>query len=213
MADENVEIGGKQPPPEGETKEFASGDVRKLTMTGSGKKRWTKIGEQPKVQNGTVSASRPDVSANTPILDDYKPIDHIDREDWFEYNNYLTADNPFLRAQSYEELQSIWWTIAYDLNKRLLILKDEIERVKAEGDIPTYEIEEQYNDKLEAIEDAFTKLDNQCLAVLMYKICAVVDKIEYYDHSFNYEQWIYEGKNWQEFNDYLEKIQEPDYAE
>lgn len=176
-------------------------------MTDAGVKRWTKSGQQPDVKDGTVNVNQPNINP-APVLNPYKPLDHIDREDWLEYNKYLTVNNPFLKAQCYEELTSIWFTEAFELNKRAQIIKEDLERINADGE--DSKSRQDADERLKLVEDKYRLLDNQCLAVLMYKICAVIDKIKQFDHGFNYDEWVFQGKNWQEFNDYLEKVQEPE---
>ena len=133
------------------------------------------------------------------MLDDYKPPTMIDKEEWIGYNEYLTSDNPFLNITSYEEGMEIYFAEMYELNERIAIVKNQQAIAKVEGEEFT-DADKEIND----IEAAFIKLNNQFIALQCYKVCIVIRRIEYFDHSFDYDK---AGLSWKGLMDMLEEVE------
>ena len=185
-----------QKPIEGSQKTFPDGSTRKLDITPSGVHRWLSAGQQ---ESGEQDQSPADSQGTVaPIsLEDDKPLEVINRDDWMEYNKYLTVDNPYLYITNYEDGVGIWLQKVYELDSRVSIFK-------AEENL--YQASKQK--EIEDIEDLYTKNNNQFLAIQMYKMCALIEEIEKYDHSFDYEAMLEQGASWRDFTDYLSTAKE-----
>jgi hypothetical protein len=184
----------------GEHKILPNGEELVLDTGPSGKNRWIQPNRQQSEGRGTGMAQQQGQGTPAPIIEDYKPPTMIDREEWIEYNEYLTVDNPFLNITSYEEGIEIWYQNMYDLQERIEIVRNQYERSKAEPGLEPQDINKQLSD----IEDAMIKLSNQFIAIQCYKMCLAIHRIEYFNHSFDYaqKQW-----GWKEIMDYLEMVE------
>ena len=186
----------KKKPIEGEEKTFPDGSLRKLEIGSNGVNRWMRTGAGDGEDKDTQPTnSQPSVAPV--ILEDDKPLEFINREDWLEYNKYLTADNPFLYITSYEEGVSIWLDKVYEYDGRRRIYL---------GEQQLYEVSKQK--EIDDLETLYVKINNQFLALQMYKICALIQEIEKYDHTFDYDAMLEQGASWKDFIEYLETAKE-----
>lgn len=188
----------KIPVPDGEEKQFGDGSVRRLTTTKGGVRRWLSIHEGEEESGGQDGgAASPSVM---PVPVEEKPLEFINREDWIEYNQYLTMENPYLNITNYEEGLTIWLAKVYEYDGRYSIYKEQ-ENLYGESK------QKEIND----LEGLYVKSSNEFLALQMFKICALIQEIEKYDHSFDYDHMINQGASWKDFIDYLEAAKEHEY--
>jgi len=182
---------------EGEEKQFPDGGVRKLTHTPGGVNRWISVKPGEDGGDGSGGTQASSGSAGSLTIEPEKPLQEINREDWVEYNKYLTSDNPYLSITNYEEGLGIWLSKTYEYDSRVAMFKED---QKLHG-TPR---EKELND----IEDLHVLNSNYFLAIQMYKICVLIDMIQKHDHSFDYDTMILQGSNWKDFIDYLDKAKQ-----
>ena len=192
---DNLALNTKKPI-EGEEKTFPDGSLRKLEIGSNGVNRWMRTGTG-EGEDKNPQATNPQPRVAPVILEDEKPLEFINREDWLEYNKYLTADNPFLYITSYEEGVSIWLDKVYEYDGRRRIYL---------GEQQLYEVSKQK--EIDDLETLYVKINNQFLALQMYKICALIQEIEKYDHTFDYDAMLEQGASWKDFIEYLETAKE-----
>lgn len=113
------------------------------------------------------------------VVDAEIPED-ITIEGWEKYNEYLDKENPFRYSSSYNDVLKTWFVNAYEYGRREGKFEENIER-----------------------------LNNQCLAVMMYKISTLVFLIEKYDEEFDYFEFYKENNDWNELFFYYEKLLDP----
>ena len=161
--------------------------------------RWKATGNDNASGGG---AQGPNGGAGAPIiLSDYEPPKFINREEWLPYNQYLNLENPFIDINTYEEGLNIW-------HQRLLNLKNkqEIKRYYEKlNEANGYPVNPA-NTELQSIEDEYKLLNNNFYAMLMYKTCVLISRIEYLDSSFDYDQFI-QDHSWKELMEYLNELE------
>lgn len=184
----------------GEHKIFGDGKERILDRTSDGL-RWKAGGDQGGSSGGQQGGGQ---QTPTPVLEDYKPPTLINREEWLDYNQYINLENPFIYINTYEEGQQIWYARLYELQQQIEISKHEAKLKEAnEYKVEGSEIE------LGGIEEKMRLLNKNFYAVLMYKMCIVISKIEYMDSGFDYDQFLQEkGFSWKALMDYLEEVEQ-----
>lgn len=181
----------------GAEKTFPDGSTRKLDISSSGVHRWLRSGSQGGEEDGAGATGNSDGTVAPIQIEEEKPLEVINREEWMEYNKYLTADNPYLRITNYEEGVGIWLQKVYELDGRAQIFKQEQ---------ALYEVSKEK--EIDELEELYVKNNNQFLALQMYKICALIQAIEKYDHSFDYNTLLSQGASWKDFTDYLESAKD-----
>lgn len=187
----------KQKPIQGQEKTFPDGSTRKLDITPAGVHRWLHVGEKTSEEQGQNPADSQSGTVAPIMIEDDKPLEVINRDDWMEYNKYLTVDNPYLHITSYEEGVGIWLQKVYEIDGRASIYLTEQN---------LYQVSKKK--ELDDLEDLYVKNNNQFLAIQMYKICALIQEIEKYDHSFDYDAMLEQGASWKDLTDYLESAKE-----
>ncbi len=183
----------------GEERTFPDGSTRKLESVTHGVNRWVSEGKGGSEQGGGTSSVGSQTAGATvpPIIPEEKPLQMINREEWIQYNDYLTADNPYIYITNYEEGLSIWLSKIYELDGKRRIFQTEEQLYQTSR-------EEELNN----LEDSYVKNNNYFLALQMYKMCALIQEISKYDHSFDYEAMLQQGASWKDFTDYLEKAKQ-----
>jgi len=190
---EDTEVGGFDI---GDTKEFTDGSTRQLDYAPSGVRRWLGTGKDENQQPDQNNIKPPsNIDAIGVVRQD---IERITKPEWMQYNQFLTPDNPFVRASSLDEMAKIWFGIAYELHNRWLVYKDIIERNPDNGYL--------YQERIQKIKQSYVTLDNYFLAFEMYKINVVIARIQEFEPQFDYEGFVAQGNNWQALNDYCEKL-------
>jgi len=184
----------------GEERTFPDGSTRKLESVNHGVYRWVSEGKGGSEQGrGTGGGNSESAAGATvpPVIEEEKPLQMINREEWMKYNDYLTMDNPYIYITNYEEGLSIWLTKVNELDGLRRILQTEEQLYQASR-------EEELNN----LEEFYVKNNNYFLSLQMYKMCALIQEISKYDHSFDYEAMIQQGASWKDFTDYLEKAKQ-----
>lgn len=190
----------KEDPAPGEQKTFPDGSIRTLDHGSSGKNRW--INPHDNTGDKETSVKTGGTGTPAPVLEDYKPPTMIDKEEWIDYNEYLTIDNPFLNITSYEQGQEKWYSEEYELQERIEIIKEQQRRAKAEPDADMFDAEKEIN----SVEAAMIKVNNQFIALQCYKMCLVIHRINYFDHGFDYDKFVI-GKTWKDVMAYLDEVE------
>lgn len=183
----------------GEERTFPDGSTRKLSVANHGVHRWLSVGDKGSEGQGGAGAQSGSAGQSSvpPIIKDPEPLQMINKEDWIEYNQYLTMDNPYLYISNYEEGLAIWLSKVYDLDCRRRIFQT---------DEQLYQVSKAK--ELNDLEEFYVKNNNYFLALQMYKMCCLIQEIEEYDHSFDYDAMISQGASWKDFIDYLEKAKQ-----
>lgn len=184
-------------PTTGEERQFPDGGTRKFIKTSHGVGRWVSTGKGGGEDSGAGGQASAGQAPPIPPIEEEPPLQMINREEWIEYNKYLTIDNPYLYITNYEEGISIWLSKVYEYDNRGAIYRGE-QRLY---DVPR-------DKELDALEELYVLNNNQFLALQMYKMCALIQEISKYDHSFDYETMLDQGASWKDFVDYLEKAKE-----
>jgi hypothetical protein len=194
----------------GDEKTFPDGSQRKLDYAPvTGLRRWLGTGGKENKEK-TPSAQNSPANGQA-IPGEFEYPKQIIKEEWIKYNAYLTEDNPFLFASSYEDVTSTWFKVAFELDNRIDIINEEIFLLDSFKPIDYIERKSMLQVGLDKIEEAYKTLDNQFLAYLMYKINVLIVDIERFDMNFDYNGWINKGRTWNELYQYLTDIQQPDY--
>jgi hypothetical protein len=113
----------------GDTKDFPDGSQRVLGYAPSGVRRWLSTSEA-QAQGIKAGEQQAGINEEDKIYTEQYP-DKITVEEWESFNKYLIEDNPFLQCVTYGQMETTWFSNAYDYDNRIKELEKPSDNIES----------------------------------------------------------------------------------